>query len=43
MVTRLLRLKSPPQPNDAADGVAAALACIMGARVPRYSAAEPHA
>lgn len=43
MVTRLLRLKSPPQPNDAADGVAAALACIMGARVPRFSAAEPRA
>ncbi len=35
MVTKLLRLKSPPQPADAADGVAAALACIMGARVPR--------
>lgn len=34
MVTRLLRLKSPPQPADAADGVAAALACIMGAHVP---------
>ena len=35
MVTKLLRLKSPPQPSDAADGVAAALACIMGARVPK--------
>ena len=32
MVTRLLRLKSAPQPADAADGVAAALACVMGAR-----------
>jgi crossover junction endodeoxyribonuclease RuvC len=32
MVTRLLRLKSVPQPADAADGVAAALACVMGAR-----------
>jgi crossover junction endodeoxyribonuclease RuvC len=32
MVTRLLRLKSAPQPTDAADGVAAALACVMGAR-----------
>ncbi|MGH7618764.1 MAG: crossover junction endodeoxyribonuclease RuvC [Gemmatimonadaceae bacterium] len=32
MVTRLLRLKSAPQPADAADGVAAALACLMGAR-----------
>ena len=35
MLTRLLRLKSVPTPSDAADGVAAALACIMGARVPR--------
>jgi crossover junction endodeoxyribonuclease RuvC len=34
MVTRLLRLKSAPQPNDAADGVAAALACLMSARTP---------
>ena len=34
MLTRLLRLKSVPQPSDAADGVAAALACLMGARVP---------
>jgi crossover junction endodeoxyribonuclease RuvC len=34
MLARLLRLKTPPQPSDAADGVAAALACIMGARVP---------
>jgi crossover junction endodeoxyribonuclease RuvC len=33
MVTRLLRLKSPPQPADASDGVAAALAHIMGAAV----------
>ena len=32
MVTRLLRLKSAPQPADAADGVAAALACLMSAR-----------
>ncbi len=37
MVARLLRLKHPPQPADAADGVAAALACIMGARVPRFA------
>ena len=29
MVATLLRLKSPPQPNDAADGVAAALTCAM--------------
>ena len=33
MVTRLLRLKSAPQPTDAADGTAAALAHIMGGRV----------
>lgn len=35
MVMRLLRLKSVPQPSDAADGVAAALACLMGASLPR--------
>jgi len=35
MLTRLLRLKSVPQPSDAADGVAAALACLMGATLPR--------
>jgi len=34
MLTRLLRLKAVPQPSDAADGVAAALACIMSARLP---------
>ena len=32
MVTRLLRLKTAPQPSDASDGVAAALALIMRAR-----------
>jgi crossover junction endodeoxyribonuclease RuvC len=31
MVTRLLRLKSAPQPADAADGVACALTCVMSA------------
>jgi crossover junction endodeoxyribonuclease RuvC len=35
MLTRLLRLKSVPQPSDAADGVAAALACLMSASLPR--------
>lgn len=35
MIMRLLRLKSPPQPADASDGVAAALAHIMGASVPK--------
>src|SRR5262245_3714659 len=37
MLTRLLRLKSAPQPSDAADGVAAALACLMSARLPAMS------
>jgi crossover junction endodeoxyribonuclease RuvC len=35
MVTRLLRLKSAPQPNDAADGVAAALAYALMPNLPR--------
>jgi len=35
MVARLLRLKSVPQPADAADGVAAALACVMETRLPK--------
>ena len=38
MLTRLLRLKSVPAPSDAADGVAAALACLMGANLPRIDA-----
>ena len=33
-LARLLRLKAVPQPSDAADGVAAALASVMGARTP---------
>lgn len=37
MVTRLLRLKSPPSPADAADGVAAALTCLMTARISALS------
>ncbi|HJR64529.1 MAG TPA: crossover junction endodeoxyribonuclease RuvC [Gemmatimonadaceae bacterium] len=41
MVTRLLRLKSVPQPTDAADGAAAALAHIMSGRIPRLGAAKP--
>ena len=32
MVKTLLRLKSVPSPNDAADGVAAALTCLLHAR-----------
>ena len=35
MVTRLLRLKTVPEPSDAADGAAAALAHIMSGRIPR--------
>ena len=35
MITRLLRLKTAPQPTDAADGVAAALACLMSIGIPR--------
>ena len=34
MLTRLLRLKAVPQPSDAADGVAAALAHVMSSRLP---------
>jgi crossover junction endodeoxyribonuclease RuvC len=41
MLTRLLRLKTAPQPTDAADGVAAALACLMGARVTEIAADHP--
>ncbi len=35
MVTKLLRLKSAPTPADAADGVAAALTCVLRAGVMR--------
>jgi len=35
MLTKLLRLKSAPQPADAADGVAAALTCAMRAGLER--------
>jgi crossover junction endodeoxyribonuclease RuvC len=35
MVTRLLRLKSAPQPTDAADGVAAALAYALAPALPQ--------
>ena len=35
MVTKLLRLKSAPQPADATDGVAAALTCAMRAPLAR--------
>lgn len=39
MLARLLRLKSVPRPSDAADGVAAALAYIMGAHLEAAAAA----
>jgi crossover junction endodeoxyribonuclease RuvC len=39
MLTRLLRLKSVPQPTDAADGVAAALAYLMSSNLPRIDGA----
>jgi crossover junction endodeoxyribonuclease RuvC len=38
MVTRLLRLKSAPQPSDAADGVAAALAYALMPGLPKIEA-----
>jgi crossover junction endodeoxyribonuclease RuvC len=38
MLMRLLKLKSVPQPSDAADGVAAALAFLMSARLPTLAA-----
>ncbi len=34
MTAKILRLKSAPAPADAADGVAAALTCLLGARLP---------
>jgi crossover junction endodeoxyribonuclease RuvC len=43
MLTRLLRLKSMPQPTDAADGVAAALAHLMSARLPTIAQAQARA
>ena len=41
MVTRILRLKSPPQPADASDGVAAALACLMSSHMKALTSREP--
>jgi crossover junction endodeoxyribonuclease RuvC len=35
MTARLLRLRASPSPADAADGVAAALTCLLDARVPQ--------
>jgi crossover junction endodeoxyribonuclease RuvC len=41
MIARLLRLKTAPEPADAADGVAAALTYIMTAGIPRLRDLEP--
>jgi crossover junction endodeoxyribonuclease RuvC len=41
MVAQLLRLKAPPQPADAADGVAVALTHLLRCRVPARVAAIP--
>jgi crossover junction endodeoxyribonuclease RuvC len=41
MVAQLLRLKSPPQPADAADGVAAALCALLSASLPSLSDSTP--
>ena len=38
MLVQLLRLRSAPQPADAADGVAAALTCILTAHIDRLTA-----
>ena len=40
MLTRLLRLKSVPHPSDASDGVAAALACLLATRAPRFDTTQ---
>ncbi len=40
MITKLLRLKSAPQPADAADGVAAALTCAMRQPLTKALAAQ---
>jgi crossover junction endodeoxyribonuclease RuvC len=37
MVSRLLRLKTAPEPADAADGVAAALTRVMSSKLPRIA------
>ena len=40
MLASLLRLKTPPQPSDAADGVAAALCACMAASLPHLATAS---
>ena len=41
MVARLLRLRTVPHPTDAADGVAAALAYCLSARIPQLPRPSP--
>jgi crossover junction endodeoxyribonuclease RuvC len=41
MVQQLLRLRTPPRPADAADGVAVALCHLSAFRVPKRSALAP--
>ena len=41
MLTKLLRLTRAPEPNDAADGVAAALTCALRAPLARALAGHP--
>jgi crossover junction endodeoxyribonuclease RuvC len=41
MVAHLLRLRTVPHPADAADGVAAALAYCLGARIPQLPTTAP--
>jgi crossover junction endodeoxyribonuclease RuvC len=43
MITKLLRLTRAPEPNDAADGVAAALTCALRAPLARALAQRPGA
>lgn len=41
MTAKLLRLKTAPAPSDAADGVAAALTCLMSENGPRAAGHTP--
>jgi crossover junction endodeoxyribonuclease RuvC len=40
MVAQLLRLKTPPQPADAADGVAAALCALLTTSLPTFASLQ---
>jgi len=40
MVAQLLRLKTPPQPADAADGVAAALCALLSTSLPTFASLQ---